>query len=338
MSKKRLSNKLAALGESGLIQSLRAQCKDGSADVLIGIGDDAAVVAPERNRTLITSDMMVEGVHFDLSFTTFYQLGYKFLAINISDIFAMGGSPKYFTVSLGIPRTFKVTDIKELYSGILNIAKKFKISLIGGDTCASEKGLVLSGTLLGNAKRIVSRRGAEDGDNIYITSSTGDSAMGLYLLQKQRKKVRKFTPLSDGIKLMKKHLLPVPVPMKSTVKPTSMIDISDGLLIDLSHICDESNVGALIYKDKIPLSKELKAIAKKSGIDPLNMALKGGEDYALLYTAPANLKTGDFRIGEIIKKERYIIDSKGRKTTFKPEGYEHFKIRRAKGAGRQVVG
>lgn len=318
---------LTELGEFGLIKSLHSKCKNISTDVLIGIGDDAAAIRPQKNNTLITSDMMMEGIHFDLSFTTFHQLGHKFLAVNISDIFAMGGNPKHFIVSLGVPPTLKVTDIKDLYSGIMKIAKQHNISLIGGDTCRSHKGLILSGTLLGSVKQAVTRRGAAVGDAIYVNAELGDSAMGLNLLQRRRRRVLQFSHSSPGLKLMKKHLMPGPAPLKNRSKLTSMIDLSDGLLIDLSHICDESNVGAIIYKKKIPLSKELKVMSKKSGLDPLHMALKGGEDYALLFTAPDNIKTSAFKIGEIIKKGRYIIDENDVKTVFKPEGYEHFKGR-----------
>lgn len=319
------SSQLAKLGEFGLIKSIQKQCLSAQSNVLLGIGDDAAAVTSQKNNTLITSDMMIEGVHFDLSFTTFYQLGYKFLAVNISDIFAMGGTPEHFTVSLGTPQTVSAGEIKELYSGILKIAKKCNVSIIGGDTCYSTNSLILSGTLIGNAKHIVTRSGARPGDSIYVTNTLGDSAMGLSLLKKRRKRVLKFTPSTPALKLIKKHLMPEPVPLKTVSALTSMIDISDGLLKDLSHICDKSDAGAVIYEDKIPLSKNIKVIAKKSGADPLGYALKGGEDYALLFTAPSSTKIKGFRIGEVIKKGRYIIDSSGKKSNFKPEGYEHFK-------------
>jgi thiamine-monophosphate kinase len=319
------SSQLAKLGEFGLIKNIQKQCRNIHSNVLLGIGDDAAAVTAQKNNTLITSDMMIEDIHFDLSFTTFYQLGYKFLAVNISDIFAMGGKPDHFIVSLGIPKTVTASNIKELYSGILKIAKKHRVSIIGGDTCASKQGLVLSGTLFGNTRHIVTRSGARVGDSIYITKTLGDSAMGLHLLNNRRKRVHKFTPSSPGLKLIKNHLMPEPAPLKNISGISSMIDISDGLLKDLSHICDKSKAGAVIYKEKIPLSKELNVTAKKIAADPLHFALKGGEDYALLFTAPASTKLKAIKIGEIIKRGRYIIDHNGKKTTFKPEGYEHFR-------------
>ncbi|MBI4682417.1 MAG: thiamine-phosphate kinase [Nitrospirae bacterium] len=317
--------KITKLGEFGLIKELQKKCSGTLSDVLTGIGDDAAVVKVTDRKFLITSDMLIEDVHFDLSFTTFFQLGYKFLAVNISDILAMGGTPKYFLVSLGIPGDYDSEDIYELYSGVKKIAGKFGIAIIGGDTCASGQGLVLSGTLIGNANRIVSRSGAKEGDGIFITDTLGDSAIGLQLLKTRGKRVHIFSPASPRLKLIKKHLMPDIKQLKSTSKLTSMIDVSDGLLADLSHICDESKVGAIIYKENIPLSEELRSISNSMGQDPVQYALKGGEDYALLYTARPTYKTNDYKIGEIIKEGRYIIDSKGKKTLFKPEGYEHFK-------------
>ncbi len=334
--------KLSKLGEFGLINKLQKKCPGFSSEVLTGIGDDAAVIKVKDKKILITTDMLIEGVHFELSFMTFFQLGYKFLAVNISDILAMGGNPKYFLVSLGIPKNYDSDSIYELYSGINKIAKKFGVVVVGGDTCASKQGLVLNGTLTGNADRIILRSGAKEGDGIFVTDTIGDSAMGLFLLKKIRRPFEKYgfmkadfkilgktIPYRNVLSLVNKHLMPQPAPLKSTSKITSMIDVSDGLLGDLSHICDESKVGAVIYTENIPVSEELRATAERLCRDPLQFALKGGEDYALLYTAPPDYKTDDCRIGEIIKKGRYIVDQKGRKTLFKAEGYEHFKKQRS---------
>ena len=316
---------LSKIGEFGLINNLRSRCKNSSPDILIGIGDDAAAVKSVRGKALFTSDILIEGTHFDLSLTTFYQLGWKFLAVNISDIFAMGGKPDYFITGLGIPNKFATRDIDDLYSGILDIAKKFGVKIIGGDTCSSNHGLVLSGTLVGNGNRIITRSTAKPGDGIFVTKTLGDSAMGFELLKKGQKKVRSFSGSTSRLKLTKRHLMPEPSPLKITSKISSMIDTSDGLLIDLGHICDESKTGALLYKNEIPVSDSLIKTAKKMGKDPIKFALKGGEDYALLFTAPKNIRTEAFRIGEIISTGRYIIDADGNKTPFQAEGYEHFK-------------
>jgi thiamine-monophosphate kinase len=348
--------RLSELGEFSLIRSFRSKCADTSPEILKGIGDDAAAISRivgTVNTTLVTSDMMLEGIHFNLSFTTFYQLGCKILAVNISDIFAMGGTPRYFLLSLGIPGAYDSKRINELYSGVMKIAKKFGITVVGGDTCASGQGLVLSGTLIGNADKIITRSGARHGDGIFVTNTLGDSAMGLMLLKKLGRRIQikmknenldgklhsNFqSKLQSNLKipgtklafkeihpLLKKHLMPEPQPLENTSEITSMIDISDGLLIDLSHICDESKVGAVIYKDKIPISREFVNAAKNLGVDPIKFTLKAGEDYVLLFTAPSSIKTNAVRIGEIIKKGRFLVDAKGRKTPFKAEGYEHFK-------------
>ena len=328
---------LGTIGEFGIIKRLRTRHAGKSPEILKGIGDDAAALKIKSQITLITTDMLLEEIHFDLSFTTFYQLGYKILAVSISDILAMGGKPRYFLLGMGLPATCLARDIDELYSGIMNLAKKFKVVVIGGDTCASPKGLVLSGTLLGEANGIITRSGARPGDAIFVTDTLGDSAMGLSLLNKL--KIKNPRPRSlphlfgTNLKasspyirtLIKKHLMPEPKALEKTSGITSMIDVSDGLLMDLSHICNESNAGALIYLDKIPISKELALAAKKMGTDPLKFALKGGEDYILLFTAPSDIKINAVRIGEIIKKGRFLVDGRGSKTPFKAEGYEHFK-------------
>ncbi|MEF9475560.1 MAG: AIR synthase-related protein, partial [Candidatus Mariimomonas ferrooxydans] len=181
--------------------------------------------------------------------------------------------------------------------------------------------LVLSGTLIGYADRIITRSGARNGDGVFVTGTLGDSAMGLMLLKKLKKK--KIT--NSYQRLIRMHLMPEPRALKKTSGLTSMIDVSDGFLMDLSHICEESKVGAVIYKDRIPVSRELVKAAKVLGVDPVSIALKGGEDYVLLFTSPSEIITDSVRIGEIIKKGRFLVDSGGRKTTFKAEGYEHFK-------------
>lgn len=346
MAKKHTAKKnmrLSELGEFSLIKHFRSKCADTSTEILKGIGDDAAAIEISADKTLVTSDMMLEGIHFDLSCSTFYQLGCKILAVNISDIFAMGGKPGYFLLSLGIPGTYTFKNIKELYSGLMKIAKKYGVKVIGGDTCASKHRLVLSGTLIGYAGRIITRSGARNGDGVFVTGTLGDSAMGLMLLKKlgrqihfegrgTRDKGRKIRlkdrslPITPNLlPLIKRHLMPEPIPLEKTSGITSMIDVSDGLLMDLSHICEESKVGAVIYKDRIPVSRELVKAAVNSGVDPVSLALKGGEDYVLLFTSPSEIITDSVRIGEIIKKGRFLVDSGGRRTTFKAEGYEHFK-------------
>jgi thiamine-monophosphate kinase len=319
------SDKLSATGEFGLIKSIQKQCGSHRKDVATGIGDDAAVIKSQKGNLLVTSDMMLEGIHFDLSLTTFYQLGYKFLAVNISDIFAMGGRAEHFIISLGIPVHARVRWMRELYSGMLDLARTHNIEIIGGDTCTSKSGLTLSGTLMGRAKRVITRSGARAGDAVYVTNTLGDSAMGLKLLQRGRRRVTKFYAHSARLKLIKSHLMPPVSPLKTFNRVSSMIDISDGLLIDVSHICDDSKVGVEIFKQDIPLSDELIKFSKEFGEEPLSYAFRGGEDYCLLFTARPGRRINASRIGTIIPKGRYIVEGKGKRTTFKAEGYEHFK-------------
>lgn len=271
--------------EIEIIENIRKWCTYKSANVIKGIGDDAAVIRMGDKHLLVTSDMMVEGVHFDLSFITPFQLGHKFLAINISDIYAMGGVPSYFLISLGIPESIKSRFIKELYSGIIKIAERYDIKIVGGDTCRSERGLVLSGMLIGYGDRVIMRSGAKVGDKIYVTDTLGDSSAGLYLLKRRKRRIYTLSSEGVGINLIKRHLMPEPIPISESEskKINAMIDISDGLLIDLWRICDESGVGAVIYRERIPISEELKKISNKFGLDPYSYALRGGEDYVLLF-------------------------------------------------------
>lgn len=312
--------KLSELGEFGLIKEIKGICDNASGDLLLNIGDDAAAVRTRTGIALLSSDMLVEGGHFDLKSTSYYQLGHKVLAVNLSDIYAMGGRPRYFLLNIGVPKKCEINNIKNLYRGLKKLADMHGVAVIGGDTSGSGRDLVLSGTIIGETKRVISRKGAKPGDGIYVAGTLGDSAMGLELLNKSAKH-----KAQDSLKLCKRHLMPEPAPLKRTKDITAMIDISDGLLIDLSHICDESGVGAMIYSDSIPMSKELSAVAKRSRKDPLDYALKGGEDFVLLFTSPSKTRRDAFRIGEIINRGRYIIDSNGKKQAFRPEGYEHFR-------------
>ncbi|MBI4843789.1 MAG: thiamine-phosphate kinase [Nitrospirae bacterium] len=314
--------KLSEIGEFGLIKEIKKACGRKAEGILIGIGDDAAAVKAGGKTILLSSDMLVEGVHFDLRYTSYRELGHKILAVNLSDIFAMGGRPKFFLINIGIPERCGVNDIKNIYGGMKRLASKHSVAIIGGDTSASGRHLVLSGTIMGEADRVITRNGARQGNGIFIAGTLGDSAIGLEILKQvkgQRAKGREKTYLC------KRHLMPEPEPLEKTKDVTAMIDVSDGLLIDLSHICDESGVGAVIYEEKIPFSEELKSVSSQTGRSPLGYALKGGEDFVLLFTSSAKQRKDAVRIGEITGRGRYIIDSKGKKKPFKAEGYEHFR-------------
>ncbi|MBM4128636.1 MAG: thiamine-phosphate kinase [Nitrospira sp.] len=343
--------KLSQIGELSLLESIKKKFKTRSKDILVGIGDDAAVLKPESEALLLTSDMMVEGVHFDLSFITPYQLGSKLVSVNVSDIFAMGGTPKYLLLGMVMNKDTDEEVVDSLFKGVQDAMKRYKVSLVGGDLSASHEGMVLSATLIGYGKRYVKRSGAKKGDKIYVTGNLGDSACGLEVLKKMKKPIpfeimghrangkglkaesRQLSALglsmNDIEPLLRKHLLPeAKNPVKFLKNLSAMIDISDGLLIDLSRLCDESKVGARIYEEKIPLSAELKRVAGILGISPMRLALSGGEDYELLFTAPPEKKIKAICIGEITASGRVIIDSSGREKRFSAEGYQHFGIQR----------
>lgn len=329
---------LSEIGEFGLIRRIRATLPHPHEPVILGIGDDAAAIRQKSGYlTIITSDMFLEGIHFDYSLSDSYQIGSKALLVNISDIAAMGGRPTSVLISVGLPEGISTEDFDGIFNGLKESARRYGISIVGGDTCRSESGLILSIALLGEVEEgiMVLRSGAKKGDAIFVTGTLGDSAMGLELL---KKKVR---GQGSGVRtLIERHLLPNPRVEEGEVIAknkwaTSMIDISDGLTSDLCHICDESGAGARIYKERIPISPELKEASALFKTDPLSYALRGGEDYELLFTVSED-KVEDVMkaeiagrplatmIGEIVEGERTIIDRDGNKNYLVPSGYDHF--------------
>jgi thiamine-monophosphate kinase len=350
--------KLSQIGELTLLDQIRKRFKKKSNKIIVGIGDDAAVLKPTYKNLLVTTDMMVEGVHFDLRLATPYQLGFKLISVNVSDIYAMGGKPLYLLLNIAAKKSTEKKFIDRLFDGIKDAMNLHDTILIGGDLSATKSGMALSATLIGYAKRYVQRSGANVGDRIYVTGDLGDSACGLELLKSikrpvplerskikehgaKRKELRdkskdpmRYAPCGMRLKglswntvepLLRRHLLPEARDANKFARyATSMIDISDGLLIDLSRLCSESRVGARIYIDNIPLSPELKKTAVHLDIPPLKLALSGGEDYEMLFTAPPGNKVRAIYIGEIIKSGRFIVDSSGREKPFSAKGYQHF--------------
>ncbi|MGE5174482.1 MAG: thiamine-phosphate kinase [Betaproteobacteria bacterium] len=339
--------KLSDLGEFGLIEKIRKSTFRRSSSVLIGIGDDAAVLKVSASAAwLATTDMLIEGVHFDLGYTDFYSLGWKAAAANLSDIAAMGGFPHFCLTSLGIPPAVTVEHISEFYRGCNALLRVHHTMLVGGDTCSSPHGMIINVVLLGEAgrTRVLSRAGAQPGDRIFVTGTLGDSAAGLELVQLQNaerrlrnKKLRIRNPRSEVARLVKKHLRPVPrVEWGQKIALSrcahSMIDISDGLSSDLAHICEQSGVGALIAAQKIPVSLSLRKALDRLKKAPLDYALSGGEDYELLFTAPPgkinklkSLRIPMTEIGEITRTRKILImDGREKKATLEPTGYNHF--------------
>jgi thiamine-monophosphate kinase len=325
--------KLSEAGELSLLDLLRKRFIAKSPAVILGIGDDAAVVRPRKSPMLFTTDMMVEGVHFDLSWTTPFQLGFKLVSSNVSDIYAMGGKPEFLLLNFSAGGEITLDSFIRFFEGVEAASGQYGITLIGGDISSSEK-MVVSATVTGNAGKVLRRSGARQGDRIYVTGNPGDAACGLELMRRsgrrleiEKGKKQKF-PLGWDIvyPLIKRHLMPEARDSRRfTGNASSMIDVSDGLLIDLSRLCRESNVGAVLYEDSIPLSSELQSAAGYLGLSPLEFAYGGGEDYELLFTAPANSKVSACCIGEITGKGIFLSDKKGKKRRAPVRGYQHFK-------------
>lgn len=305
-------------GEFDLIDRFRSRLKFHSPRVSIGIGDDCAVYQGGAGKyQIITTDALIENIHFKISTTTPVLLGRKALSVNISDIAAMGGVPHLALVTLGIPKTLPVKFLDNLYKGMNQVCKEYKIEIAGGDTTASPSHLFINITIVGEVgkKQLITRTGAEPGDKIFVTGTPGESALGLKLLSSSRKKWKGSIHLQK--KMIKAHLDPVPrlaesqMLAKSSRRITSMIDISDGLAQDLLHICKGSNVGALIREDWLPKSPALKSLTSLNELRILDFILAGGEDYELLFT----LKSEDVRkIINQFKKAKITITQIGEVT------------------------
>ena len=325
---------LKDIGEFGLIARI-AERVSPQPGVEIGIGDDAAVIRPADGfLTLITTDMLVEGVHFDLSLCDPVTLGRKSLSVNLSDIAAMGGKPRFFLLSMAIPPSFPVAFLDAFTKGMLERADEFGVGLIGGDTCSSKDGLVLSITVFGEQRpeRIIRRDGARPGDLIFVTGTLGDSALGLEMLKQGE---------SCGF-ATERHLDPSPrvgegLALATALLPTAMIDVSDGLAADLGHILASSGVGARLHVQEIPLSRFFRTKCTPLTDEALALALAGGEDYELLFTVPpsradevypliAGFGTEVTVIGEITADSGLsLLSEEGREFTLAKKGFNHFR-------------
>ena len=337
---------LSKLGEFGLISRLQSRLKYRSSQVIQGIGDDCAVLSLNNgNYQILTTDALVETVHFNLKTHTPEQLGWKTMAVNISDIAAMGGQPKFAVISVGIPKSVPVDFLDRFYKGLNQASQKYKVALVGGDTVSSPKHLFINLALLGETrkKRVFVRSGARPGDKIFVTGTLGDSALGLKILESPRKKWK--GPETLRKKLIQRHLKPDPRVevanwlAKSKFKVTSMIDISDGLTQDLGHILKAGKVGAELRESELPISQPLSKYSLINGLPALELALSGGEDYELLFTlAPEDVTYLDTesitkvdqpvtQVGVITaKKGIRLISKTGRsKTLHRPMGFNHFK-------------
>ena len=325
--------KLSQAGELSLLEILRKRFGSRPRGVLVGIGDDAAVISAGKN-ILLTTDMMVEGVHFDLSWTTPFQLGFKLVSVNISDIYAMGGIPQYVLLNFSAHRNCSREFFDQFFDGIEEALKTYGVILIGGDISSAER-IMLSLTAVGTGGNVLKRKGARVGDRIYVTGNLGDSACGLAMLRRIRRTIdftkrgRRGLPVTWDVAapLLRRHLMPLARnPKRILHAATAMIDISDGLIIDLSRLCTESGVGARIQLSHIPVSKEMKATAACLEISARDLALSGGEDYELLFTAPAKAKVKAFCIGEITRAGISVVDDNGKRIKVSARGYQHFSL------------
>ena len=277
---------LSELGEFGLINHITKHIKNQHKCTVRGVGDDDAVLAPSKMQTLITTDLLVEGIHFDLSYMPLKHLGYKSVMVNLSDVYAMNGETKQITVSIAVSNRFSLEAIEELYAGIQLACETYKVDLIGGDTTSSTKGILISVTAIGKAEKdtVVFRDGAKETDLIVVTGDLGAAYLGLQVNPNNQ------PDLNDYTYLIERQLKPearrdIPKLLKELkVTPSAMIDISDGLSSELMHICSQSKVGCKIYEDKIPLDPQVISACEEFDLDSTMVALSGGEDYELLFT------------------------------------------------------
>lgn len=287
---------IAQLGEFGLIDHLIKKFTVKNSSTLMGIGDDGAVVDFGTKKTVVSTDLLIEGVHFDLAYMPLKHLGYKAVVANLSDICAMNAKPTQITVSVAVSSRFPLEALEELFDGIAIASEVYQVEVIGGDTTSSQKGLIISITALGEAQtdELVYRTGAQENDLIVVTGDIGAAYMGLQVLERE-KQVFQVNPknqpdLEPYTYLIERQLKPEArtdireLLEKLEVKPTSMIDISDGLSSEIMHICKQSNKGCSIYEEKLPLDPQLISVCEEFNIDSTTVAINGGEDYELLFT------------------------------------------------------
>lgn len=289
---------IASLGEFGLIDNLTKTVELKNSSSVKGVGDDAAVLHYGDKETLVTTDLLLEGIHFDLTYVPLKHLGYKAAVVNFSDIYAMNGQPKQITVSLGVSKRFTVEHIQQLYEGIKLACSVYGVDIVGGDTSASVTGLIISITCIGEGNKgdIVYRDGAKDTDLICVSGDLGAAYMGLQLLERERvasEGIKDFQPKFAGKEyILERQLKPearrdvIAQLAEAGIKPTAMMDISDGLSSELLHICKQSSAGCRIYEERIPIDYQTAVMASELNMNLVTAALNGGEDYELLFTVP----------------------------------------------------
>lgn len=334
---------ISTIGEFGLIDRLTKDIELRNKSTLKGVGDDCAVMRYPDTDVLVSTDLLVEGVHFDLTYVPLKHLGYKAAVVNFSDIYAMNGTPRQITVSLGISKRFAVEHIDELYAGIRLACDIYGVDLVGGDTTASHSGLVISITVIGDAPKdkIVYRSGAKDTDLICVSGDLGAAYMGLQLLEREKyasKGQKDFQPDFQGKEyIVERQLKPearkdiIEELAKAGIVPTSMMDVSDGLSSELLHICKASHTGCRVYEDRIPIDYQTAVMAEELGMNLVTAALNGGEDYELLFTVPLHCHDavsalkGVKVIGHITREDLgcALITRDGAELPLKAQGFNH---------------
>lgn len=335
---------ISDLGEFGLIRHLTQNIELKNPSSVKGVGDDAAVInyTDTDTVTLVSTDMLVEGVHFDLTYVPLKHLGYKSVIVNLSDIYAMNGQPKQILVSIAVSSRFSLEAVEEIYEGMYVACQKYGVDLVGGDTTSSRSGLVISITVLGEGKKdkVVYRNGAKETNLLCVSGDLGGAYMGLQILEREKsvfKENPKIQPDLEGKDyILERQLKPearrdvVKLLGELDVVPTAMIDVSDGLASEILHICEQSGVGVELYEEKIPLDPQTYDTAREFGLDPTVCALSGGEDYELLFT----IKTEDYDkvknlpdftiIGHITNKEkgRLLVTKAGTVATLRAQGWD----------------
>ncbi len=332
---------ISTLGEFALIRHLTKKIELTNDSTIKGIGDDAAVLNYEDKQVLVSTDLLLEGIHFDLTYVPLKHLGYKSAVVNFSDIYAMNGKPKQLTISLGISGRFSVEDLEDFYNGLKLACSIYGVDLVGGDTSASLTGLTISATCIGEVTKdkITYRSTAKDTDLICVSGDLGAAYMGLQLLEREKKifdGAKDFTPDFGGKEyLLERQLKPearkdiIEMLDKAGIVPTSMIDISDGLSSDILHIAKESQVGSRIYEERIPIDFQTASMAEQFNMNLITAALNGGEDYELLFTVPLSMHDkvtalkGVHVIGHITKAElgNYLVGRDGGEVKLVAQGW-----------------
>jgi thiamine-monophosphate kinase len=335
---------ISTLGEFGLINHLTQNNETKNASTILSIGDDGAVIDHFGRQTVISTDMLVEGIHFDLGYTPLKHLGYKSVVVNISDIYAMNATPTHIVLSIAVSNKFSVEALEDFYEGVFAACEKYEVDLVGGDTTTSKLGFVISITAIGEVApdTYVKRDGAKVHDLICVSGDLGGAFLGLTILEREKKifaETGAQPDLENQAYIVGRLLKPearkdvIDFFAEHKIMPTSMMDISDGLSSELLHICKQSNVGCVLYEDKLPLNEDSKAFAYKLELDPTACALSGGEDYELLFTIPqtdyekVNANNGLSIIGYITEASegKNLITRGGNKHALIAQGWNHLK-------------